>query len=590
MSYCHLTSSTIKFANGFGPQPTALIVNKVNTSNCLPTSCGTSCDPPSGLIASSITTTSAQLSWAAVGATTYTLRWRTSPSGSWTTVTGLTNNSYALGGLTQGTAYDIQVLSVCGGTSSAWSSTYTFTTAVPCPDLMEPNANIATAGDIYLPASLNALIATSSDVDHYRFTLGTTSTITIFLGNLIADYDLRLLDASGSQLAISQAGGSSNENISYPNASAGNYYVHVYGWNGASSSTTCYLLNVNSGGAQGCSSPNGLVIPAPTYDGGTVAWNAVGSALSYSLQYRPVSGGPWTIVTGIATNGHTLTGLDPLTQYEMRVMSVCSSGGSSWSAPVSFTTSDVPCEVQPTMVLALKVLLDGPYQSGNQLMSDDLRSMGLIPLEEPYTDLGFEPSGPLTTSTNVFQVTGNDAVVDWVIVELRDPVVPSAIMEQRVGLVQRDGDVVGVDGVSAIGFCGSPGNYHVAVRHRNHLGCMTAGTLSLSASSTSLDLTAPGTATFGTNARKAAGPLMTLWSGNVFSDDRVKYTGFENDRDPILSTIGGSVPTTTVSSYHLADVNLDGVVKYTGLNNDRDPILSNIGGTLPTNSVVEQLP
>jgi hypothetical protein len=38
------------------------------------------------------------------------------------------------------------------------------------------------------------------------------------------------------------------------------------------------------------------------------------------------------------------------------------------------------------------------------------------------------------------------------------------------------------------------------------------------------------------------------------------------------------------------DVNMDGVVKYTGANNDRDPILVNIGSTVPTQTRSAQLP
>jgi hypothetical protein len=45
-----------------------------------------------------------------------------------------------------------------------------------------------------------------------------------------------------------------------------------------------------------------------------------------------------------------------------------------------------------------------------------------------------------------------------------------------------------------------------------------------------------------------------------------------------------------VPGYHAADVTLDGQVKYTGTGNDRDPILSNVGGTVPTATVVQQLP
>ena len=83
---------------------------------------------------------------------------------------------------------------------------------------------------------------------------------------------------------------------------------------------------------------------------------------------------------------------------------------------------------------------------------------------------------------------------------------------------------------------------------------------------------------------------MTLWSGNTLWDNELKYTGSNNDRDPVLVRIGGTVPTNTVLGYYRDDVNLDGVVKYTGSDNDRDPILVNIGGTVPTQVRTEQLP
>jgi membrane protease subunit HflK len=63
-----------------------------------------------------------------------------------------------------------------------------------------------------------------------------------------------------------------------------------------------------------------------------------------------------------------------------------------------------------------------------------------------------------------------------------------------------------------------------------------------------------------------------------------------NDRDPILSAIGGVVPTASISGYRQEDVTMDGNVKYTGGSNDRDPILANIGGIIPTNIRLEQLP
>jgi len=76
----------------------------------------------------------------------------------------------------------------------------------------------------------------------------------------------------------------------------------------------------------------------------------------------------------------------------------------------------------------------------------------------------------------------------------------------------------------------------------------------------------------------------------VLRDNALRYTNASNDREPILSAIGGVVPTGTVTGYLPGDTNLDGTVRYTGSANDRDPILQNIGGVVPTNTRTEQVP
>ena len=91
-------------------------------------------------------------------------------------------------------------------------------------------------------------------------------------------------------------------------------------------------------------------------------------------------------------------------------------------------------------------------------------------------------------------------------------------------------------------------------------------------------------------ARILGSGVWGLWAGNTFNDDRIKYTGASNDRDPILFVVGGSVPTNIVLGYYREDTNLSGTVKYTGALNDRDPILNNIGGITPTATRIEQLP
>ena len=202
--------------------------------------------------------------------------------------------------------------------------------------------------------------------------------------------------------------------------------------------------------------------------------------------------------------------------------------------------------------------------------------------------------GGETVNASVFSTTGNDAIVDWVLVELRSTINPSQVLATRSGLLQRDGDVTGPDGVSSLVVAASAGNYYVAVRHRNHLGIMTGAPVALSGSATNIDLRLPGTSVWGTQGRKDLGDgNQALWGGNVFRDGNVsllKYTGSGNDRDPILSAIGGNTPNAVVSGYMREDVNLSGQVRYTGTANDRDPILVNVGGTVPTNVRAEQLP
>ncbi|MBK9276130.1 MAG: S8 family serine peptidase [Flavobacteriales bacterium] len=246
----------------------------------------------------------------------------------------------------------------------------------------------------------------------------------------------------------------------------------------------------------------------------------------------------------------------------------------------------------PGALVGGSVFLEGAYDSGSGLMRDDLRAQGLLPLTEPYTAAGFVMVNNSTPSTTapVLAVTGTDAIVDWVLVELRASGDPTQVLGSRTALLQRDGDIVSVDGTSPVSFDLPAGSYHVAVRHRNHLGMMTAAPLALGGGVAVVDMTDPATPTWGTDAGKETGGVRLLWAGNVLPDDRLKYAGGSNDRDPILVRIGGAVPTGTATGYFSEDVNLNGQVKYAGSANDRDPVLVNVGGAVPTATRVEQLP
>ncbi|MBX2979467.1 MAG: proprotein convertase P-domain-containing protein [Flavobacteriales bacterium] len=253
----------------------------------------------------------------------------------------------------------------------------------------------------------------------------------------------------------------------------------------------------------------------------------------------------------------------------------------------------IPTLNVPQVQVLPKVFLEGPLNSAGTLMSDALRTGGLVPLTEPYTALGysFVGSSANSTSPSVLAITGNNAVVDWVVVELRSTSNPATIVASKPALLKRNGFVYEVDGLTNPTFEVPQGSYHVAVRHRNHLGTMSGEPQLLNQFAILVDFTDPSTPTFGTNAQKTVGSARALWAGDVTFNRNLLYTGADNDRDPILEAIGGTTPTNTLSGqYRQEDVNMDGVVRYTGDGNDRDPILGNIGGVVPTASRVEQLP
>ncbi|HRH38104.1 MAG TPA: PKD domain-containing protein, partial [Flavobacteriales bacterium] len=246
----------------------------------------------------------------------------------------------------------------------------------------------------------------------------------------------------------------------------------------------------------------------------------------------------------------------------------------------------------PALPLAVRAMLQGPYDSGTGLMNDALRTGGLLPLLEPYTAAGYTHigGGGEFVFPAVFGTTGNNAVVDWVVVELRSANDPTIVVETRCGLLQRDGDVVAANGISPLSFGSAPGSYHIALLHRNHLDVMSRMPIALGATVTSVDFVNGSTPTYGTDAQQLIAGTYVMWSGNTDFNGVLKYVGANNDRDPILVAIGGVIPTNTVTGYHAADVNMDGVVKYVGANNDRDPILQNVGGSVPTNIRAAQMP
>ena len=217
------------------------------------------------------------------------------------------------------------------------------------------------------------------------------------------------------------------------------------------------------------------------------------------------------------------------------------------------TTIDMGCYEYGPIVVSPKVYLQGAFMNPNvgetTLMRDDLRSGGLIPVTSTYAD-------GLTCNASVFTPTGANAIVDWVFVELRDAVDNSIVIASQSALLQRDGDVVGNDGVSPLVFEQSSGDYFVVVNHRSHLGVMSASTVALSGSNTTVDLSANSASVLGTtNAVVDMGGVFALISGDFDENSQIQNT----DINSVILLLGGS-------GYSEADIDMNGQIQNSDIN------------------------
>ena len=207
-------------------------------------------------------------------------------------------------------------------------------------------------------------------------------------------------------------------------------------------------------------------------------------------------------------------------------------------------------EIMLSISLGPVVMLQGPLvTSGTSIMDDTLRSSGLLPTTSPYVD-------GLTCNTTVFDITGNDAIVDWIWVELRDAGDNSVVIASQSALLQRDGDVVGVDGVSPLSFKQATESYNVSVNHRNHLGIMTASPIALSETNTIVNLTANANIVLGTtNAVVNMSGVFAMYSGDFDENGQIQ----NSDINSVILLLGGS-------GYNEADVDMNGQIQNSDIN------------------------
>jgi hypothetical protein len=240
----------------------------------------------------------------------------------------------------------------------------------------------------------------------------------------------------------------------------------------------------------------------------------------------------------------------------------------------------------PTVVLHVRGFLQGAYDSKTGLMRDSLREQGLIPLAQPYSDrlTAFKYRNKDVTTSEILAITGENAIVDWVLVELRSATDPRARSVAKAALLQRDGDVSDpLNNEAKLLIPNVPeGNYYVSLRHRNHLGVMTKDPIALSPTLTATDFTLTSFAVNGDNARLELGDVALLWAGEANNSGSLIANGPGNDTNVVLGNVLMHPSNKKVNSnfrlagYYASDLNMDGTTLYTGPGNDINLLIGNV--------------
>jgi hypothetical protein len=276
------------------------------------------CDAPTGLASSAVTTSSATVGWTAVsGASSYAVDYKTNASATWiSAATTTTATSVNLSGLTSSTLYDWRVRTNCSSGNSAYTQAQ-FTTLVAsgCSTAFEPNETQATAALISAGVANSAAITTATDNDYFSVvTTATTNNTFSLVGPSGVDYDMTIFNSAGTQIGAGTSG-TATETVSLTSQPAGTYYIRVFGYNGANSAT-CYTITATTTTITGCIS---------TYDNATNGTSGGAATIPLNTDIKGLinpSGDNDYYRFTIATGGTATITLSTLpADYDMRLYS-----------------------------------------------------------------------------------------------------------------------------------------------------------------------------------------------------------------------------------------------------------------------------
>lgn len=292
---------------------------------------------------------------------------------------------------------------------------------------------------------------------------------------------------------------------------------------------------------------NDCAVGVSINNGGTVAWKASGAA----------------------------AGSDPYTR-----------SGTGFASVGTFMVADYFFE---GIDLDLDVMLAGPYSGGT--MSTALLAANKIPLNDPYGN-----------STTVASIPAN--TVDWIEVQLRDSGTPGTIIKKYSFFVDNNGNVLNTNGTVGTKLTGvAKASYYVAVKHRNHLGVMTASAINFAgAGPFAFDFSA-GASLYGTNPMRNMGSKWALWAGDTDGNNSVSFGASPSDITPISNAVINDPGNPSfnplwfgAATYSNADSDMNSFVQFGSSPSDITPVSASVlnnpanGSSNPLVLLTQQLP
>ena len=357
------------------------------------------CATPSGLSATGITSSEAQISWTENGTATI---WNIEivPSGDTPTGTPTASgvaNPYTAMGLSAVTSYDVYVQADCGTEQSAFAGPFTFETLcdVFVPDYLEDFTTIipdcwdeADSGDPTTgPADLGAGSWTADEFLNigtgdgaYKINLFAASKSDWIIspqfdltgGPFQVEFDFAITNWNSSTVAGTLGSDDqvvflmSNDNgatwttlLTYDSTSVvpipGIHPVvdltansgetvqfAIYATEGTVNDpedVDVFVDNFQVRNIPSCPEPTDLVATNPTPEGAEISWTEAGTSTIWNIEIVPSGDTPTGTPTATnVTNPYIATGLSAITSYDVYVQSDCGGDLSSWTGPVTFTT------------------------------------------------------------------------------------------------------------------------------------------------------------------------------------------------------------------------------------------------------------